>query len=131
MNRFWKYAWVTLAFSCLMALPALAQSEQEGFHEGDVYAVDRGPTPVMAPHGDDTQATSSAPLTPYYITIQVGDDVYVYEDDVETGQEIPFEAGQSPQVRIIGDAIQVKQITGEIDSYPLVSAGTASADGDE
>jgi hypothetical protein len=56
----------------------------------------------------------------YNVSIDVGGRVYVYEDQVPAGQEVPWRAGQTRDVRV-GRDIRVKALTGDIGTYDVVS----------
>jgi hypothetical protein len=74
---------------------------------------------------------ASADVIRYYISIRVDENVYVYFDEVKSGQELPWKVGQSARIQIVDESIRVERITGEIDTYPLVSAATSRYAGDQ
>jgi hypothetical protein len=121
MNKVFNNTLAIFLTCCVLAVPALAPSGEQGFHHGEIVSVDKDTRLIVA----------SADVTRYYVSIQVDDSAYVYLDEVESGQELQWRVGQSLQVTIVGQSIQVERATGEIDTYPIVSAGTSRYDGDQ
>jgi hypothetical protein len=114
------------ASCCVRAVTAVAEPDPTGFRQANVYAVDEAAAPITA--FGYAQDAASSPSRSYYISVQLGDRVYVFEDEVEPGQEVPWRVGENPQIKIVSNSIQVKRITGEIDGYALASFGSATID---
>lgn len=117
MNKVLKNTLRIFLFCCMLAVWALPESKQQGFHRGEIIAV-------------NMQSRATAPsggVAPYYISVHVDDTVYMYLDELKSGQELPWKVGQSLQVQIVGESLQVERSTGEIDTYAIVSAATTTA----
>jgi hypothetical protein len=120
-----KRMWLSLVLVCLAAFPALAQSQQDDYQQGKIISIQKLP-PAAATKGDVSDAPLRASVTRYNVSTQVGDTVYVYQYKVESGEVVPWEPGQTQEVRVKGNEIHVKRSTGEDGNYSIVSKEKAS-----
>jgi hypothetical protein len=120
-----KIVWLSLALVCLAAFPAVAQSQQDDYQQGKIISIQK--LPPRAPYeGDATQAPLKASVTRYNVSTQVGDTVYVYQYKTESGEVVPWEPGQTQEVRVKGNVMHVKRATGEDSHYSIVSKAKAN-----
>lgn len=125
MNTVRTWALLTIVLICVMTVSAVAQTNDNAFQQGKIIAVDRVTAPAMSPGNvADEQLMDS--VDRYNVSIDVGGRVYVYEDRVTAGQEVPWRVGQTRDVRIGHDDIKVKAITGDIDTYDIVTKNSVT-----
>jgi hypothetical protein len=128
MNTVRRYTFLSVALICsVMALPAFAQSDKSDFQQGKIVAVDRVTAPAMSP-GDVTDHQLMDSVDRYNVSIEIGEETYVYQDTVTAGQEVPWKVGQTREVRLGHDSIKVKRITGDIETYDVVSRKSVTAE---
>lgn len=120
-----KNVWLSLALVCLAASPAVAQSKQDDYQQGKIISIEKLP-PAAPYQGDITQAPLKASVTRYNVSTQVGDTVYVYQYKTESGEVVPWEPGQTQEVRVKGNVIHVKRATGEDGHYSILSKAQAN-----
>ena len=115
-----KNVWLSLVLVCLVAFPALAKSQQDDYQQGKIISIEKLP-PAAPYQGDITQAPLKASVTRYNVSTQVGDTVYVYQYKTESGEVVPWEEGQTQDVRVKGNVMHVKRADGEDDHYSILS----------
>jgi hypothetical protein len=120
-----KTACLTLVLVCLIAYPALAQSQQNDYQQGKIISIQKLP-PAAPNEGDANFAPLHASVTRYNVSTQVGDTVYVYQYKVETGEGVPWQPGETQQVRVKGNVIHIKNAVGEDEHYSILSRAKAS-----
>jgi hypothetical protein len=121
-----KTMWLSLVLVSLAAYPALAQSQQNDYQPGKIISIKK--LPPEAPYeGDANQAPLKASVSRYNVSTQVGDTVYVYQYKTESGEVVPWEPGQTHDVRVKGNVIHVKRATGEDGHYSILSKSKAEA----
>ena len=116
---------LSLVLMSVMAFPALAQSQRDDYQQGKIISIQKLP-PAAPYEGDATQAPLKASVTRYNVSTQVGDTVYVYQYKVESGEVVPWEPGQTQEVRVKGNVIHVKRATGEDGHYTILSRAKAN-----
>ena len=120
-----KNVWLSLALVCLAAFPTVAQSQQDDYQQGKIISIQKLP-PAAPYEGDVTQEPLKASVTRYNVSTQVGNTVYVYQYKVESGEGVPWEPGETQQVRVKGNVMHVKRATGEDGHYSIVSRANAN-----
>jgi hypothetical protein len=120
-----KNVWLSLALVCLVAFPAIAQSQQDDYQQGKIISIQKL-SPAAPYQGDITQAPLKASVTRYNVSTQVGDTVYVYQYKTESGEVVPWEPGQTQEVRVKGNLIHVKRTNGEDSHYSIISKTKAN-----
>jgi hypothetical protein len=120
-----KTMWLSLVLVWLAAYPALAQAQQNDYEQGKIISIKKLP-PAAPYEGDANQAPLKASVSRYNVSTQVGDTVYVYQYKTESGEVVPWEPGQTQDVRVKGNVIHVKRATGEDGHYSIVSRAKAN-----
>jgi hypothetical protein len=124
-----KCSWVAgLLMLCVIA-PAVERSKNDDFDAGKILSVQKlaaQPSPTT-PGGSASGAPASNPADRYNVSILVGDTVYVFEYGVENEVPVPWQAGETRQVRVKNNEIAVKGATEHVDTYPIVRTEKASS----
>jgi hypothetical protein len=113
---------------CVIA-PAVQRSKNDDFDEGKILSIEKlhGTASATAAGGSASGAPVSNSADRYNVSILVGDTVYVFEYAVENEVPVPFQVGQTGEVRVKDNVIAVKTGTGQIDTYPIVRTEKASS----
>ncbi|MCU1285383.1 MAG: hypothetical protein JWO13_1733 [Acidobacteriales bacterium] len=111
--------WLSLVLVCLAAAPALTQSRQDDYQQGKIVSIKK--LPEATTQGDADIAPLKASVSRYNVSTQVGDTTYVYQYEVQSGEGVPWQPGQTQQVRVKGNVIHVKDATGGDGHYSIVS----------
>jgi hypothetical protein len=110
---------------CVIA-PAVQRSTKDvDFDQGKIQAVQK--LPPTAPAGSASAAPASNPADQYNVSLLVGDTVYVFQYRVENEVPVPWQVGETRQVRVKDSVVEVKGPTGHVDSYPIVRTEKASS----
>jgi hypothetical protein len=120
-----KIVWLTLLLVCLAAFSVVAQSQQDDYQQGKIISIKK--LPPGAPYeGDASMEPLQASVTRYNVSTQVGDTIYVYQYKVETGEGVPWDVGQTQQVKPKGYVMHVKGINGQDATYSIVGRSKAT-----
>lgn len=120
-----KSSWLAgLLMLCVIA-PAVERLKDDVFEQGKILAVQK--LPRTASGGSASAAPLYTPADQYNVSMVVGDTVYVFQYGVENEVPLPWQAGETRQVSVIGNVIAVKDATGHVDTYPIVRTEKASS----
>jgi hypothetical protein len=126
MNQSTTNIWLSLALLCVVAAPLFAKS-QGSFQEGKILSVKKLPPAPESYPWDATRRALTDPIDRYHVSMLVGGQVYVYEYEVDRGEDVPWAAGETREVRIDHGTIDVKRLSGDVDSYNIVQSAKAKA----
>jgi hypothetical protein len=111
-----------LVLTCLVAIPGLAQSQQNGFQQGKIISIREVPA---AAGNTIPPAPLEESVNRYDVSVRVGDAVYVYRFLSESGEGAPWGPGQTQQVRIADKVMHVKLPNGEVQHYKILRSSKA------
>jgi hypothetical protein len=73
-----------------------------------------------------SQKPLTDPIDQYRVSTLIGHKVYVYNDKVERGEDVPWVVGQTRKVLIDHGSIKVENENGKLDSYHLLQSSESS-----
>lgn len=125
MTTISKCSWLAgLLMLCVIAPAAQRSKKDDVFDQGKILSVQK--LPPTAPPGSVSAAPDSNPPDRYNVSILVGDTVYVFQYGVEDEVPVPWQVGETREVLVEDNVIEVKGATGH-DTYPIVRTEKTSS----
>jgi hypothetical protein len=125
MTTISKCSWLAgLLMLCVIAPAAQRSKKDDIFSQGKILSVRK--LPPTAPPGSASAAPDSNPRDRYSVSILVGDTVYVFQYWVENEVPVPWRVGETREVLVEDNVIEVKGATGH-DGYAIVRTEKVSS----
>jgi hypothetical protein len=119
-----KCSWLVGLLMLCVIEPAAQRLKDDVFEQGRILAVQKLPP---MPAGTASGAPASNRADRHNVSLLVGDTVYVFQYRVENEVSVPWQVGETRQVRVKDSVVEVKGPTGHVDSYPIVRTEKASS----